>query len=211
MTGVQTCALPILNTVSGGIAVKDDTVFLDKIALRTAETSLLVDGAIQHYLATPILNLQISSDKTTVAEFARLVPALDGSRLQPSFNVKADGPLDRLKAEVNIQSSGGMVSGTVIADLVTPGQSVAGDLSLKHLDLSSFLGGKAVKSDITADTRLDLRAEVLSKIDGLRGTMAIESPRLVRVSRRHSALGIAGRTQLLISCRFRSQIGRAHV
>ena len=168
-----------LNTVSGGIAVKDDTVFLDKIALRTAETSLLVDGAIQHYLATPILNLQISSDKTTVAEFARLVPALDGSRLQPSFNVKADGPLDRLKAEVNIQSSGGMVSGTVIADLVTPGQSVAGDLSLKHLDLSSFLGGKAVKSDITADTRLDLRAEVLSKIDGLRGTVAIESPRLV--------------------------------
>jgi hypothetical protein len=47
-------------------------------------------------LTKPVFNLQISSDKLSVPEIAQLVPALAGIRLQPSFNVKADGPLDRL-------------------------------------------------------------------------------------------------------------------
>jgi len=65
-----------LNALSGGVAVKDDTVNIEKLALRTAETSLSVDGAVQHYLSTPVYNLQISSDKLSVPELARLVPAL---------------------------------------------------------------------------------------------------------------------------------------
>src|SRR5215212_4742361 len=50
-----------LNALSGGISVRDDTVFVDKLALRTSETSLSVDGAIQNYLTRPVFNLQISS------------------------------------------------------------------------------------------------------------------------------------------------------
>ena len=96
-----------LNALSGGIAVKDDTVFVEKLALRTSETSLSVDGAVQHYLTRPVFNLQISSDKLSLPEIAQLVPALAGIRLQPSFNVKADGPLDRLGVEMNVQSSAG--------------------------------------------------------------------------------------------------------
>src|SRR5438128_63031 len=38
-----------VNTLSGGIAVKDDTVFVEKLALRTAESSLSVNGAVQQY------------------------------------------------------------------------------------------------------------------------------------------------------------------
>src|SRR4029077_10919984 len=89
-----------LNALSGGIAVKDDTVFVEKLALRTSETSLSFDGAVQHYLTRPVFNLQISSDKLSIPEIARLVPALAGIRLQPSFNVKAEGPLDRLGVEM---------------------------------------------------------------------------------------------------------------
>ena len=70
-----------LNALSGGVAVQDDTVFVDKLALRTEETSLSVDGAVQHYLSKPIFNLQISSDKLSLPEIARLVPALAGVRL----------------------------------------------------------------------------------------------------------------------------------
>ena len=168
-----------LNALSGGVAVKDDTVFLDKVALRTAETSLSIAGAVQHYLTTPTFNLQIGSDKTSVPEMARLVPALDGIRLQLSFNVKAEGPLDRLSAELNVQSSAGTVSGKVVTDLLTPGQSIAGDLAVKHLDLSSILHDPALKSDITGTARMDLRGEALSNISALRGTVSIDAPRLV--------------------------------
>src|SRR5689334_22475842 len=70
-----------LNALSGGIAVHDDAVHVEKLALRTAETSLSVDGAVQNYLTRPTLNLQISSDKLSLPEIARLVPALAGVRL----------------------------------------------------------------------------------------------------------------------------------
>src|SRR5436309_2375134 len=55
-----------VNALSGGVAVKDDTLFVEKLALRTAETSLSVDGAIQQYLSKPVFNLRISSDKLSV-------------------------------------------------------------------------------------------------------------------------------------------------
>src|SRR5882672_6113375 len=72
-----------VNALSGGVAVREDTVFIEKLALRTAESSLSVDGAVQQYLSTPIFNLQISSDKLSLPEIARLVPALSGVKLQP--------------------------------------------------------------------------------------------------------------------------------
>jgi hypothetical protein len=168
-----------LNTLSGGISVKDDTLFVDKLALRTSETSLSFDGAVQNYLTGPIFNLQITSDKLSVPEIARLVPALAGIRLQPSFNLKAAGPLDRLGVEMNVQSSAGVASGKLVADLLAPGQSVQGDLSVKHLDLSTLLNDPAQKSDITADARVDLHGEALSNVDALRGTVMLDSPRLV--------------------------------
>ena len=186
-----------LNSLSGGVAVKDDTVFLDKVAVRTAETSLSIAGAVQHYLTTPTFNLQIGSDKTSVAELARLVPALDGIRLQPSFNVKAEGPLDRLSAELNVQSSAGTVSAKVVADLLTPGQSIAGDLAVQHLELSSILNDPALKSDITGTARMDLHGEALAHISALRGTLSIDAPRVVAagyvVERVHANARVNGR------------------
>src|SRR5262245_19198933 len=168
-----------LNAMSGGVAVKNDTVFLDKLALRTAESSLSFDGAVQNYLQTPVFNLQISSDKLSLPEIARLVPALAGIELQPKFQVKADGPLDRLGIEMNVQSSAGEAWGTVTADVMTPGQSASGNLSVKHLDLSAILNNPVQKSDITGDAKFDLRAESFSDLNALRGTLDVHSPHLM--------------------------------
>src|SRR5262245_59761263 len=54
-----------VNELSGGVAVRDDTLYLDELALRTAETSLSIDGAVQQYLTKPVFNVTISSDKTS--------------------------------------------------------------------------------------------------------------------------------------------------
>ena len=175
-----------VNALSGGIAVRDDTVFVEKLALRTAESSVSVDGAVQQYLSSPILNLEISSDKLSLPEIARLVPALSGVTLQPSFNVKAEGPLDSLKVEMNVQSSAGELSGTVTANVAAAtdaksGQPMfaRGEVSVKHLDLSPILNDPRQKSDITANARFDLQSRSLSNIDTLHGTASIDSPRMV--------------------------------
>src|SRR5438132_5055220 len=151
-----------LNALSGGVSVRDDTVFVDKLALRTEETSVAVDGAVQQYLTKPVFKLQISSDKLSLPEIARVVPALAGVRLQPAFQVKLDGPLDRLGVEMNVQSSAGEAYGKVLADVMTPGQSVAGDISIRHLDLAPLVKTPRQKSDLTADAKVDIRAQSFS-------------------------------------------------
>ena len=168
-----------LNAMSGGVAVRDDTVFVDKLGLRTAESTLSFDGAVQNYLTKPVFNLAISSDKLSLPEIARIVPALAGVKLQPKFQVKVAGPLDRLGVDMNVQSTAGDLWGQITADVQAPGQSVSGHVSVSHLDLAPILKNPAQKSDITGDAHLDLRGESFSNVNSLRGTVDFHSPHLV--------------------------------
>lgn len=168
-----------LNALSGGVSVKDDTLFVEKLALRTSETSLSVDGALEHYLSKPVFKMQISSDKLSVPEIARLVPALAGIKLQPSFGLKLDGPLDRLGVDLNVQSSAGEVRGTLLADVEAPGQAVAGDVTVRHIDLSQLLNDPKQKSDISGDARVDLRGDSFADLESLTGTASLRAARVV--------------------------------
>src|SRR5947208_2391105 len=67
-----------VNALSGGVSVKDDTIYIERLALRTAESSVSMQGAVQQYLTKPIFNLEISSDKLSLPEIALLVPSLSG-------------------------------------------------------------------------------------------------------------------------------------
>src|SRR6266516_1380185 len=168
-----------LNALSGGIAVHDDALHVERLSVRTAESSLSIDGAVQNYLSTPNLHLQISADKVSLPEIARLVPALAGVRVQPQVLVKLNGPLDRLGVDLNVQSSAGALTGRIVADVEAPGQSVRGDVSVRHLNLAPFLNDPKQKSDITADARMDVYGEELSNIDGLRGSVSLHSAQSV--------------------------------
>src|SRR5262245_23060262 len=99
-----------LNALSGGIAVRDDTLYFERLALRTEETSILVEGAVQNYLDAPNVNLRISSDKVSLPELGKLFPALDGVKLQPAFEVRAEGPLDHLAVDMNLRSTAGQLT-----------------------------------------------------------------------------------------------------
>src|SRR5205823_11899990 len=73
----------------------------------------------------------------------------------------------------------GQATGSVVADLKTPEQSVAGTVSIHNLDLGPILKDARQKSDITADAKLDVRAASFSDINSMRGTMSIAAPRIV--------------------------------
>jgi autotransporter translocation and assembly factor TamB len=168
-----------LNALSGGIAVHDDAVHVEKLALRTAESSMMIDGAVQNYLSKPNLNLQITSDKLSIPEIARLVPALAGVKLQPAFEIKTAGTFDALSVDMNVRTGGGGdLVGKIYADVVEPGQSVKGQLTVRHIDLSRLLNDPKQKSDITANAKLDLRADSFQKLDTLRGGLSLDAPRI---------------------------------
>ncbi len=152
-----------VNALSGGVAVKDDTLFLDKLVLRTEESSLLIDGAIVDYLTAPQLNVQINSDKLSIPEIARVVPALAGVHLQPAFELRLNGPLDRLGVDMNVRSSAGDLAGKLVADVKAPGQAVQGEVKVRRLNLAPLLNDPAQKSDITADVRTDVKARLVRR------------------------------------------------
>ncbi|MEQ1728868.1 MAG: AsmA family protein, partial [Vicinamibacterales bacterium] len=167
-----------LQALSGGVSVKDDTLFVEQLAVRTAETSLLIDGAVQHYVSEPQLNVQVSSDAFSLPELARLVPALAGIDLRPAFEVKLNGPLSALGVDLNVRSSAGQLTGQFVADLQAPGQAVKGDVHVRHLDLAPLLQGPSQRSDLTADLTADVTADSFSALESLRGTASVRSPRV---------------------------------
>ena len=83
-----------------------------------------------------MFNLQITSDRLSLPEFARGIPALGGVTLQPAFELKLDGPLNRLGVDLNVRSTAGQVTGKLLGDLLVPDRSVTGDVSVRHLDLA---------------------------------------------------------------------------
>jgi autotransporter translocation and assembly factor TamB len=165
-----------VNALSGGVSVKADTLFLDKLALRTEESSLSLDGAVQQYLTRPQLNLRVSSDTLSIPEIARVVPALSGYRLQPAFELKVDGPLDRLGVEMSVRSSAGQITGQLVADVQEPGQSVRGDIHVRHLDLATLMKNTSQPKDLTADLHADLGATSFSDINSWRGRASLKVP-----------------------------------
>jgi hypothetical protein len=92
---------------------------------------------VQQYLSTPVYNLHVSSDKLDVPEFAQLLPALAGIRLQPQIDAKIAGPADRLGVELNVVSSAGLLSSKIVANVQGPLQWIKGDVSVRHLDLGA--------------------------------------------------------------------------
>lgn len=146
-----------LNALSGKFAVRDDTLWLDTVAVRTAESSVKVDGRVAHYLSRPRLDLQASSDKLAMSEVGRVFPALAGIPLQPSFRVTARGPLDDASFDFAVKSSAGDASGKVRTDLLGPERRIAGVVHLAGLDLAPITRTPAATSRITGVADIDIR------------------------------------------------------
>jgi len=167
-----------LNALSGTVSVKDDTVFLNTIALRTAETSLSVDGAIENYLKAPVVRLQIGSDKVSLPEIARLVPALDGIPLQPAFELRLEGPLDRMKTSLNARSTAGNVRADVILGYRDARASVTGTIDAEGVNLAPWLRREDLKSQLAGHLNVNLESALPADVSSLNGDARIVTPRV---------------------------------
>jgi hypothetical protein len=161
-----------LNSFSGRIGVRDDDIFVEDLAIRTAESSLLVRGAVEDYLETPLMNLTISSDKLTLQEVAGFVPALQNVRLQPAFEIRTNGPMRALTVSLNVRSEAGSVRGDLLADVESERRAVSGTLAVEHLNVGRITGDPALESDVTATTKLDVTA---TGADDVRGTVQLRA------------------------------------
>src|SRR5262249_35305048 len=146
-----------LNALSGDVAVRDENFFLQKVALRTAETSLSVDGAIERYLSNPTPKLVVSADKVSLPELARIVPALSGITQEPAFELKLDGPMTAMRARLNARSAAGSLLADLTIGYENPRVALAGSVNATNVDLGTWLNRPDLKSRLTGQLTMDLK------------------------------------------------------
>jgi hypothetical protein len=171
-----------LEALSGTIAVRDDNLYLDELAIRLTDTALNVDGVIERYLSDRVIRLTTTGN-VSLPEIGRVVPAAAEYPLHPRLDVRAEGPADRLALDLDVQSEAGNVRGQVTADVQAPGFAVRGDVEVANLNLAPLLRDPAQRSDITGQAKLDLRMasepDGAPAMDRMAGTFEFTGPRVV--------------------------------
>jgi autotransporter translocation and assembly factor TamB len=148
-----------INALSGIVRRTANTITLEGVSLRTEETSLSVDGTIRNIEGgTREVDLEATSDKFDIQEFASLIPALRRYEMQPAFEITAKGPLDRMAVDLNVREANlGNVVGDLTVDASGPQRRVAGHVSTEHFNVAPLFPSKTpTKSDITGEADIDL-------------------------------------------------------
>jgi autotransporter translocation and assembly factor TamB len=187
-----------LRELRGGIAVRDDNVYVENLVLKTGASSVTVQGVVEQYLKTPVAKLT-TTGTVSLPEIGRIVPAVAGYPLTPTFAVKAAGPAERMVLDLDVRSQAGNVRGTVTADVKAPQLGVAGTVNVERLNLAPILKNAAQRSDITGTAKLDLEmASTPPKapiLDRLRGSYAFTGPRVVAAGYQAANVRVTGTLQ----------------
>ena len=79
-----------INDLSGRIVRTPNQLHFQNVALRTEESSLRIAGTVNNIEGSAAaIDIAVSSDKLSLQEFARIVPALRGYEMQPAFELTA--------------------------------------------------------------------------------------------------------------------------
>jgi len=171
-----------LQNLTGKLAVRDDNLYMENVALHTSETSVTVDGVIENYLATPVVKLT-TTGTVSLPEIGRVVPRAAGYALHPTIDLKADGPAENLKLDVNIRSEAGNVRGQLTTDVQAPNFAARGDVDVERLNLALILRNPAQRTNLTGHAKLNLalKSEPASAPvpDRMTGTYAFAGPHVV--------------------------------
>jgi hypothetical protein len=172
-----------LEKLSGRFGERDDRVNVEKLTLKTAESEVTIDGAVENYLKDPTLQMTVTSRRLSLPEFARVLPALGGYILHPELTLKAAGRQRDLAIDLKARSEAGAIDGRITADLQAPDFAAKGAAEVDRLDLAPLLKDPAQRSDIsghaTFDLKMDSQPASAPATARLHGRYAFRGPRVV--------------------------------
>ncbi|MEX2660694.1 MAG: translocation/assembly module TamB domain-containing protein [Vicinamibacterales bacterium] len=180
----------------GTISVREDNLYVEKLRIDTAETSVALDGVVERYLRDRVFNVT-AIGTLSLPEIGRIVPALAPYNLHPAVDIKAKGPAERMAMDLDVRSEAGNVDGQVTADLQGPDLGAEGEVDVEHLNLARLLQDPSQRSDITGRARIDLQMAAAPAgapfVERLSGTYAFRGPRVVAAGYTASNVQVRGR------------------
>ncbi len=192
-----TAASPSLSVadLTGRLGVRNDDLNVEKLTLRTADSTATIDGVVHNYLGDPNLQVTLSAPRVSLPELSGVLPALRGYALHPAIDLKADGKQSALTLTLNQKSEAGNVSGRLTADVLAPNYAARGDLSVQDLNLAPVLNDSSEKSDITAHATFDVKfasaPASAPAIDRIHGHVALDAPAVAVAGYRASAVKVS--------------------
>jgi autotransporter translocation and assembly factor TamB len=160
-----------LNQLSGKVAVSGGTLYLNKVAVRTAASDVKIDGAVYDYTRTPSLDVHVTSDKLDLDEIARIIPPLGRIDLKPALDVIAKGPLSHLGLHLDVKSpASGEIAGDVVLDMTAPERRISGTVHTRDINVGAIVRKPALATAITGVTAFDLRL-----LEGRTGTLPVRA------------------------------------
>jgi autotransporter translocation and assembly factor TamB len=184
-----------LQQLSGALAVRNDNLYLETMKIRTAESMVTVGGVVGTYLRTPVLAIS-TTGTASLLEIGRVLPAVEGRALSPTFDVKANGPIDRLVLDLSVQSQAGNARGKLTSDLQAPDLAAKGEVDLDRLNLAPILKMPAQRTDLTGHTKIDLTLpsapEGAPFVERLRGRFAFDGPRAMALGYQAEGVHVTG-------------------
>ena len=185
----------VLQQMAGGIAVRDDNLYLEHLMLRTGESAVNMSGVIESYLRTPIIKL-VGDGTVSMPEMGRVVPVLSGYLLHPTVAIKTNGPTNRLVMDLDVRTEAGRLRGPLTTDLASPDFAFAGPLRVERLNLGPILKSPEQKSDITGDVQIDLTLpsapQTAAAFDRLGGRFVFNGSRAIALGYDASDIKAAG-------------------
>ncbi|HEV8398175.1 MAG TPA: translocation/assembly module TamB domain-containing protein [Vicinamibacterales bacterium] len=164
--------------LSGHWTAQNGRHTIEKLHLRTATSTLDTTVSYQPAAAGQPAAIVVHAVPAPLdfAEFAELVPALEGRPLVLSGTVDASGPLDALavKARVADPQAGG-IDADVSLRLTDTAKRITGQVTTTRLDLAPILKDRALASRLTSTDRIDLTFNGAWSFDTLAGTVGLQS------------------------------------
>src|SRR4051812_37245011 len=173
----------VVQQLSGRLATRDDNLNIEKLSLRTADSQVTIDGAINSYAKNPSLQVTVTSPRVSLPELAGVLPSVRGYNLHPSLDLKANGRQDALQLDLNAKSEAGAIAGKLTADVLAPNYAARGDLNVQDLNLAPLLKDPKQKSDIPARAAVDVTMATAPSpapvLERLRGHVRLDAPSVV--------------------------------
>jgi autotransporter translocation and assembly factor TamB len=167
-----------LAEASGTVRLREDDLRLERIVIRSQETALTIDGDVSHYLTKPQVAATIVGERFSPPELAALVPALRGVTIRPAFVISARGPTEGLLVDLKAKAQASEVSASVLLAFSRPQTTVSGDVSVVRLDLASVTGRAGLSSDLSANSRVNLRLVTSGDRRSLSGSAHVKGGRI---------------------------------
>jgi hypothetical protein len=191
-----------LEDLSGVVRRTQRGLGLEEVTIRTGESALRLGGTIAGLDdGALVLDVSASSDRLSLAELARFVPALRGYRLEPAFDISARGPLDALSLTLDLRERrAGEVTADLTVDALEPGRRVAGTAALVRVNVAPLLPppesaraspAQPITSDISGSVSFDVALP--DETQPVRGTYAIRTGRIAVAGYQAERIDASGR------------------